>query len=67
MKNHPCYHCLSREIGCHAKCQKPEYLEWRAEHERVKKIRQQQCDERNLHQHYVNDFRSKYKRRHGIK
>lgn len=31
----PCKGCDSRYAGCHAKC--PEYKEWRAEFDRVKK------------------------------
>ena len=67
MKKRPCYQCSEREVRCHAKCQKQEYLAWRAEQERIKAERQKQRNEEELHHNYANDFRQRYKRRYGIK
>lgn len=67
MKKRPCYQCSDRKVRCHAQCDKPEYLEWREEQERVKAVRQQMRDEENIHQHYARSFRERYKRRYGIK
>ena len=45
----PCYKCEDREVGCHGKCQKPEYLKYelRAE-ERRQLIREGKAKEHHM-------------------
>ena len=42
--NNPCKDCTRRELKCHATCE--EYIEWKAEWDRVKKIEK---TDRHLH------------------
>ena len=34
----PCYKCKDREVGCHGKCQKPEYLQYEIEAEERRRL-----------------------------
>ena len=36
----PCKGCEQRQYGCHDRCQRPEYLAWRAEAEKIRKARE---------------------------
>lgn len=37
----PCYGCHDRHIACSDHCQKPEFLDWKAEQEKIKKNRRE--------------------------
>ena len=34
----PCYKCEDREVGCHGKCQKPEYLQYEEKKARERQL-----------------------------
>ena len=35
----PCKGCEQRQCGCHDRCQRPEYLAWKAENEKIRLAR----------------------------
>lgn len=66
-KSQPCYGCSQRKVGCHGDCDKPEYLAWREELEARKEAIRKRNHEHSLQMEHVDKFRTKFKRRHGIK